>query len=299
MGISRAEALDSLRSDDLIGLGMEADSVRRRLHPEGVVSYAVMFRLACAGGSTDALRRTAERMFERGATGVSLGGVTGLGVSGVLDLVAGLRRLSPGVWIAGPAVDELRDLAASSGGDVDDLLGRLREAGWDSLSAEGPDPADRGAGVAEWLRMHEAAHRLGVRTVATLQFGAGESAESRIDFLHAVRDLQERTSGFAALVTESAGGGLSGPTAVECLKTLAVSRLMVDTIENVQLGSMASGLKVLEMGLRFGANDAGEVPLAASGGAGSSYEEDLRRVIRDAGFMPVERDPGYRMMFAG
>ncbi|MDP9039186.1 MAG: dehypoxanthine futalosine cyclase, partial [Acidobacteriota bacterium] len=152
-------------------------------------------------------------------------------------------------------------------------------------------------------------HQAGARTVAALRFGAGETAEDRVEFLEAVRVLQERTGGFAAFALARAGGGLArgglarggleGPTAVESLKMLAVSRLMLDPVANVEAGWTASGLKVLEMGLRFGANDAGQVVLWESPGERSSYEEDLRRVIRDAGLLPVERDGGYRMQFLG
>lgn len=292
MGISRVEALDSLRSDDLIGIGMEADAVRRRLHPEGVVSYSVVCRLGCAGGDVAALGAMAGTLLERGASGISLAGAAGLGLEGLVRLVAELRRLAPAAWIAGLSAGEILALGAG----VDETIARLRDAGWDAPGAEGPELAN-GVGLANWLAVQEAAHRAGVRTLATMRFGAGETADERVGFLEAVRGLQERTGGFAAFVSESAGGGLDGPTAVECLKTLAVSRLMLDSVENVQAGWMASGLKVLEMGLRFGANDAGEVVSGGSGGGVSSYEEDLRRVIRDAGFMPVERDPGYRMMF--
>ena len=103
-------------------------------------------------------------------------------------------------------------------------------------------------------------------------------------------------------------------TAVEQLKTLAVARVFLDNIENVQWSGAAQSLKLLQMGLRFGANDAGSVTpqgigakagngASAAGGenaaavANSVNEEDLRRIIRDAGFQPAQRDTPYRMMF--
>lgn len=294
MGISRAEALEGLRSDDLIRIGMEADSVRRRLHPEGVVSYAAVGRLACTGGDILSVYGAAEEILERGGSGLSLRHPAVLGAEGVERLIAELRRRHPSAWIAGLSAADVRQMVGAGRGRVSELISRLRDAGLSSLSAEGPDLA---AGVTEWLEVQEAAHGAGLRTVASMRFGAGDTVDDRVGFLETVRNLQERTNGFAALIIESAGGGLDGPTAVECLKTLAVSRLMVETIETVQVGAMASGLKVLEMGLRFGADDAGEVLVGGSEARVSSDEEDLRRVIRDAGFMPVERDAGYRMMF--
>jgi cyclic dehypoxanthinyl futalosine synthase len=111
-----------------------------------------------------------------------------------------------------------------------------------------------------------------------------------------VRRLQEETGGFTAFIPVSAeapnGRELDGVTAVERLKTLAISRMFLDNVENVQASWAGQGLKVLQMGLRFGANDVG-----SAGVAGGGSEEDLRRIIRDAGFRPVQRDTLYRTMF--
>jgi 2-iminoacetate synthase ThiH len=122
----------------------------------------------------------------------------------------------------------------------------------------------------------------------TTAFGGGETLEQRVDFLEAVRGLQEETGGFGAFAAVSAEAPnereLDGVTAVERLKTLAIARMFLDNIENVQASGTAQGLKVLQTGLRFGANDVGPVrPEAGS-------EEDVRRIIRDAGFRPAQRD---------
>ena len=206
MGISREQALDCLKSDDLIGLGMEADAVRRRLHPEGVATYVVECEAEC--------------------------------------------------------VPELTEPA----------------------------------GAAEWIAAHRAAHEQGMRTTVRMVFGAGETAELPVDLLEAVHALQEETGGFAAFVPVAApaanGRQLDSVTAVERLKMLAVARMFLDNIENVQADGVASGidgLKVLQTALRFGANDVGWV----DAGSGRS-EEDLRRIIRDAGLRPAERDAAYR-----
>lgn len=208
MGISREQALECLKSDDLIGLGMEADAVRRRLHPEGVATYVVDYEAEY---------------------GPALGG---------------------------------------------------------------------SAGTAKWVAEHRAAHALGKRTTARMVFGGGETLEQRVDLLDAVRALQEETGGFAAFVPVAAaaqnGRQLDSVTAVERLKMLAVARMFLDNIENIQADGVASGidgLKVLQTVLRFGANDLG----AVEAGLGRS-EEDLRRIIRDAGLRPAERDGAYRVM---
>jgi cyclic dehypoxanthinyl futalosine synthase len=113
--------------------------------------------------------------------------------------------------------------------------------------------------------------------------------------------LQEETGGFASFTPwsfaprSSTLNGFEEATAVEYLKTLAISRMYLNNVENVQSNLETQGLKVLQVGLRFGGNDAGSVLLAA--GANAATEEQVRQVIRDAGFKPVQRDTLYRTMF--
>jgi cyclic dehypoxanthinyl futalosine synthase len=131
--------------------------------------------------------------------------------------------------------------------------------------------------------------------------------EHRVHHLEAVRRLQEETGGFAAFTpfafqpkgTAATVEGWEEATGVEYLKTLAISRIYLENIENVQSNLETQGLKVLQMGLRFGGNDVGSVPESGpkNGGARPIAEEDLRRVIRDAGFRPVQRDTLYRMVY--
>jgi cyclic dehypoxanthinyl futalosine synthase len=153
----------------------------------------------------------------------------------------------------------------------------------------------------DWIALHRAAHELGMQTTATMIFGGGETFEHRMNHLEAVRLLQEETGGFASFTQWSfapQGSALNGfeeATAVEYLKTLAISRMYLNNIENVQSDLETQGLKVLQVGLRFGGNDVGSVLLAE--GANAATEEQLRQVIRDAGFKPVQRDALYRTMF--
>jgi len=134
-----------------------------------------------------------------------------------------------------------------------------------------------------------------------MTFGCGETMEHRVNHLEAVRSLQEETNGFASFTPWSFAPkaasvqGFEEATAVEYLKTLAISRMYLDNILNVQSNLETQGLKVLQVGLRFGGNDVGSVMLAK--GANAATEEQLRQVIRDAGFKPVQRDTVYRTMF--
>jgi cyclic dehypoxanthinyl futalosine synthase len=300
MGISREQALDCFRSDDLIGIGMEADAVRRRLHPEGVVSYVLDRAVDCTN-----VREAADgepgfelicgqvgETLEMGGTSVLLqGGVAAERKIGWFEgLFAGIKRRHPAIWLQGLSAPEVAAVAEGSGLTLRDAILRMRDAGLDSIAGDGADLAAPEA----WVGVHRAAHGVGMRTAVTMVFGAGETLEQRVDCLEAVRRLQDEMGGFAAFVPLSfqqpGGRALDDATAVESLKMLAISRMMLDNIENVQVNWAAQGLKVRQMGLRFGANDVGSW---RDGGS----EEDLRRIIRDAGFRPVQRDGPYRMIF--
>ena len=136
-----------------------------------------------------------------------------------------------------------------------------------------------------------------------MMFGVGETLEHRVNHLLRVYELQEETGGFTAFIpwtfqphnTALGGRGWDEATAVEYLKTLAISRMYLNNVENVQSDLATQGLKVLQVGLRFGGNDVGSVLLAE--GANAATEEQVRQVIRDAGFKPVQRDTSYRTMF--
>jgi cyclic dehypoxanthinyl futalosine synthase len=130
-------------------------------------------------------------------------------------------------------------------------------------------------------------------------FGVGETIAERVAHLEHLRNLQQETGGFTSFTPLAHPSGLaSEPTAVEYLKTLAVSRLYLDNIQNLQGSWATQGLKVLQMGLRFGGNDVGSVLLEERfGKPGGATEEELRRIIREAGFKPAQRDTLYRTFF--
>ena len=288
MGISREQALDCFKSDDLIGIGMEADALRRKLHPEGVVSYAMERTLSCHGRELDAVMAEIDAAQDMGATGIVLEfGATSFDAA--LHLIAEAKKRFPALSLRAFTAAEL----AAAG--VADAVARLQAAGLDSIGGAKPEVAD-----AAWLNVHRLAHKAGMRTTARIVFGAGETVAERLERFDTIRKLQAETGGFASIAPVSfhAEGGreLDETTAVEYLKTLAVARIYVDNIENVEADWTTQGLKALQMGLRFGANDVGAVQVETTKGA---TEEELRRVIRDAGFRPAQRELGYRAMLVG
>ncbi len=342
MRITQRQALDYFRSDDLIGLGMEADALRRKLHRENVVTYLLDRKIHitnfCDGdGRSRAFYRPLsaaisskylldfETIHRQVAETIEIGG-TGMLVQGVLhpdlkiewleQLLRGIKQIFPQIWLDCFSAPEIVAIATVSELTVRDVVARLRDAGLDSLPGDGADILADARGfrmrpqcsMEDWMNVHRTAHELGIKSTAAMMFGVGETMEERIAFLEQIRRLQEATGGFTAFFPWSCRPGQANleawyeATAVEYLKVLAISRLYLENIENVQSSWAAQGLKVLQLALRFGGNDAGSVLLEESAikpaaASRSTDEEQLRRVIRDAGFNPAQRDTGYTTCF--
>jgi cyclic dehypoxanthinyl futalosine synthase len=299
---------------------MEAAALRRALHPEPVVSYVIEQTLACTdepGTRTPAM----QQLLALGGTDVHLTGDAGSlrDLAFYTGLLESLRHRFPSVGLNGLSATLVLTLARQAGVPVDEALVRLRAAGLQSLGADDAlllddtvratlDPV--ACPSADWLRVHRAAHRMGLPSQAALVFGAGESDAQRARHLQLLAALQEETGGFVAFTPTAYSPknpppthrALDEATAVDYLKTQAIARLMLDGIAHVQASSQS--LKVLQMALRFGADDAGPVQLdeqtlRQAGTSNRATEEELRRIIRDAGFMPVQRDSLFRTMFLG
>src|SRR5260370_3779212 len=143
-----------------------------------------------------------------------------------------------------------------------------------------------------------------MRTTATMMFGVGETYEHRINHFQRIFDLQEETGGCTACIpwsfqpknTALGGRHWDEAAAVEYLKVLAISRLYLSNFLNVQSSWVTQGLKVCQLGLRFGGNDVGSVMLEenvvrSAGVTNCTTEEELRHIIRDAGLLPPPPDP--------
>ncbi len=341
--MTHGEAVDLLRSPDLIGIGMAADAVRRRLHPQGVVSYIIdrninytnfctEYCTFCAFyrpmGHAEGYILPIETILEKIRETVDLGG-TGVLMQGGLhpdlkiewyeDMLRAIKRRFPRVHLHCFSSPEIVNIAEVSALSLSDTIARLRDAGLDSIPGGGAEILDDEVrkrisrlkcSTQEWVDVHLAAHRLGMRTTATMMFGCGETLEQRANHLEIVRRMQEETGGFTAFIPwtfQRANTSLGRfvkeeATAVEYLKTLAVSRLYLENIENVQSSWVTQGLKTCQVGLRFGGNDVGSIMIeenvvSAAGAHHHASEEELRRMIRDAGFVPKQRDTLYRTYF--
>jgi cyclic dehypoxanthinyl futalosine synthase len=340
--MTRAEAIDMFQSDDLIGIGMAADAVRRKLHPEGIVSYIIDRNINytnvcteycsfCAFyrpvGHKEGYLHTKESIFAKIQETLDLGG-TGILMQGGLhpdlkiewyeDLLRSIKQRFD-IWCHCFSAPEITNIAEVSGISLRDTIARLRDAGLDSVPGGGAEILDDQVrhrisrlkcGVQEWIDVHRTCHELGLNTTATMMFGTGETIEQRMNHFDIVRQIQEDTGGFTAFIpwafqreyTSLGRFVKEEATAVEYLKMLALSRLYFENIPNIQSSWVTPGLKTCQVGLRFGGNDVGSVMIeenvvSAAGTHHSATEEELRRMIRNAGFIPKQRDSLYRTYF--
>lgn len=341
--MTQKEAAELFRSDDLIGIGMAADAMRRKWHPEGVVSYIIDRNINYTNFCTEYCSFCAfyrpmghkegyvldtgticakiQETIDLGGTGVLMqGGLNpDLKIEWYEDLLRAIKRRFPRIWLHCFSAPEIWCIAETSGLSIRDTIARLRDAGLDSIPGGGAEIlhdevrhriSRLKCSAQEWVDVHLAAHRLGMNTTATMMFGCGETIEQRVHHLEIVRRIQEETGGFTAFIPwsfqrENTSLGRfvkEEATGVEYLKTLAISRLYLENVPNIQSSWVTQGLKVCQVGLRFGGNDVGSIMIeenvvSAAGARNRASEEELRRIIRDAGFVPKQRDTLYRTYF--
>lgn len=333
------DALFLLRETELTTLGRLADEVRRRRHPEGRVTFVVdrnvNYTNVCRTGcrfcafyrrpeAADAYLLSHQQIIDKVAELDACGG-TQLLLQGGLhpelriawfeDLFRDLRRRFPRVQIHSLSPAEIVHLAAQSGLSVEDCLRRLQAAGLQSLPGGGAEIlVDRvrrrispeKIGWRRWAQVMETAHRLGLPGTATMMFGAGETDRERVAHLLRVRALQQRTGGFTAFIpwTYQPGNtdlGGEEATGVDYLRVLAVSRLVLHNVPNIQASWVTQGGKLAQVALFFGANDLGgtmleENVVAAAGARFRLGREDLLALISEAGFIPARRTTGYEIL---
>ena len=335
--LSEAEALDLLENADLLELGARADAVRRRLHPEGEVTFVVDRNInytdVCVSGcrfcafyktpasgagyllSEAEIYRKIEETLALGGTAVMMqGGLhPDLTIEWFERLFRGIKQRYP-IHLHSLSPPEVAHIAKRSGISVAETLRRLRAAGLDSLPGGGAEVlvdrvraaiSPRKISAEEWLAVMREAHRQGMRGTATMMFGSIDTPAERVEHLRRVRELQDETGGFTAFIpwtfqarNTALQEGHRPATGVDYLRLLAVSRLYLDNVPNVQASWVTQGLRVGQVALAFGANDMGstmieENVVRATGVAHRADVGQMVSLIRAAGFKPVQRDSLY------
>src|SRR5712671_2995475 len=255
MGLTQQEALDLFRSDDLIGIGMAAMEVRRKKTDPRVATYQIdrninytnfcteycsfcaFYRpLGSKEGyllSFETIYQKIEEMLELGGTGILLqGGLhPDLRIEYYENLLRSLKRRFPQVHLHCFSAPEIGCIAEVSDLSAHETISRLK------CTSD------------EWEDMHRVAHSLGMRTTATMMFGCGEEYRHRVNHLERLRRIQEDTGGFTAFIPwmfapENTPLGKKVPeaTAVDYLKTLAISRMYLDNIDHIQSSWLTPGI---------------------------------------------------------
>ncbi|MDP2312918.1 MAG: aminofutalosine synthase MqnE [Pseudomonadota bacterium] len=234
------------------------------------------------------------------------------------DLLRGIKAERPDIHIKGFTAVEIHYFAEKYGKSYEQVLTELVEAGLGSLPGGGAEifhPRARkklchdkvdGDG---WLEVHRVAHRLGLRSNCTMLFGSIETIEERVDHLVRLRALQDETGGFQTFIPlrfhneNNRLRRLPEPTGYDSLRTMAVSRLMLDNIDHIKAYWIMLGIKLAQVSLAFGVDDLDgtvrEERIYHMAGAKTPQEltrTELVQLIRDAGRVPVERDTLYRIV---
>ncbi len=337
--LDRSEALWLLTQADLLSLGKLADGVRRRMHPERQVSFVVDRNVNYTNVCTtkckfcafyrdethpDAYVLSYTQIFTKVRELVEHGGTQLLMQGGLHpdlksdwfeDLFRQLRRRFPEVQIHSLSPAEVVHIAKLSGISMVECLARLHSAGLQSLPGGGAEIlvdavrqeiSPNKIGWQEWAEVMREAHHNGMTTTATMMFGVSEQPEDIVEHLFRVRELQAEQGGFTAFIpwsyqpgnTELGGEQASG---VEYLRVLALSRVVLDNVANIQASWVTQGARMAQIALYFGANDLGgtmleENVVAAAGVDFRMNQDEIIALAKDTGFVPARRTTGYKIL---
>ncbi len=338
--LSFEEGIRLYRTQDLLGLGHVADKYATKLHQGRVyfvvnrhinpTNYCVNRCKFCAfskskgekGGYEYTLREIEEkarRAVEDGAREFHV--VSGLhpdwDFGHYVEIVKKLKDKFPHVHVKAYTAVEIEHFSKISGLSIEEVLNKLKEAGLDSMPGGGAEILNdrvrsqlcpEKTSWKRWLEIHKTAHRLGIKSNCTMLFGHVESIEDRIDHLLKLRELQEETGGFQAFIPlpfhpQNTNVNVNFTTGVDMLKTIAVSRLILNNVPHIKAYWVMLGEGIAQVALNFGATDMEgtvyEEKITHAAGASSPQglsKKRLIKLIKDAGKIPVERDALYNVV---
>ena len=333
------DALTLFKSPNLLPLGHAADAIRQQKHPEGYITYIVDRNINytnwcyvdcdfCAfyrhRKDPDAYVMERDELGQKIQETLELGGELILMQGGLhpklkLEWYEDLLRWIKAnykIHIHGFSPPELDWFAKINRMSLREMLIRLRDAGLDSIPGGGAEIlTDHARNIIspkkctadEWLEVMRQGHKVGLKSSATMMYGHVESYAERVEHLMRLRELQDETGGFTAFIcwsfqpsnTELAHIPPAG--SFEYLKTLAISRLVLDNIDNFQSSWVTQGPKIGQLSLKFGANDMGGTMIEENvvSKAGTVYcmpIEEIERTISELGFVPKRRNFFYDIL---
>ena len=338
--ITEEEALTLFKEAQLIELGYLANEIRKRKAPEKIVTFLIDRNINYTNICTskckfcafwkdkdspeayviddETLYKKIEEAVNLGATSILIqGGLNPeLDIEWICTMFKKIKTWFPQIHIHGLSAPEIVYYANNSGLSLEEALERLKEAGLGSIPGGGAEilsPRVRSkvspnkCTVEEWLKVMETAHKLGIKSSATMMFGHIEEPEDIIEHLSRIRELQDRTKGFTAFIPwafqpkNTSLSHIEKATSALYLRVLALSRIFLDNFNNLQASWVTQGGNVAQVSLFFGANDFGSLMIEENvvKAAGVTYRlklEEILRLIKDAGFTPAQRTTLYKII---
>ncbi len=337
--ITYKEGLYLLCDADLLEIGYLADLIKKKMHPEGIVTYVIdrniNYTNVCSCGckfcafyrpkdhpesyliEPDHLLQKIEETIAVGGTQILLqGGMhPDLRLDYYVAMLKSIKKAFPQIHVHGFSPPEIYYIANMENIPVSKVIGLLVEAGLDTIPGGGAEILDdevrkkispNKCSASAWLDVMKRAHKQGIRTSATMMFGHIESPAQLVGHLDKIRKLQDETGGFTAFICwtfQPANTRLAvePATGADYLRVLALSRIYLDNIENIQASWVTQGGKIAQIALAFGANDFGstmieENVVAATGIKFRLPESEIKHLITNAGFVPKQRDCFYNIL---
>jgi cyclic dehypoxanthinyl futalosine synthase len=315
--IDQATALELLERADLAVLGYLADQVRRRFHPDNVVTFVidrnVNYTNVCVAGckfcafqrkpsspegyvldTEEILKKVQELVDWGGTTLLMQGGLNpNLPLKFYTDLLREIKKHFPMVQIHSFSAPEIVYLAKIEGLTIEEVIKALKDAGLDSIPGGGAEILSQEVRsflspgkctVEQWEEVHRTAHKLGLTSTATMMFGHIEKPEHIVEHLERIRRIQDETGGFTAFIPWTFKKGntmldhIEEASSVYYLKVLALSRIYLDNFKNIQSSHVTQTMQVGIVGLHFGANDLGSVMMEENVISSTNYKVSIPKV---------------------
>jgi len=334
------DVLDFYTNASLLELGAEADRIRREKHPEGVVTYIVdrniNYTNVCVADcgfcafyrrpkhgegwtlSYEQIGAKIDEAKEMGAIQILMQGGHNpyIPFDWYLDLLRYIKTYHP-IHVHGFSPSEVDFFAKTFRMDARDVIRELMKAGLDSIPGGGGEilvqrvrdqVAKKKAGADRWLEIMELAHGEGMKTSVTMMYGIGETLAERIEHLERVQALQQKTHGFTAFIcwplqpeNTPTMSHMQKTDAIDYLRTVAIARIVLDAVPNLQASWVTMGLKVGQTALRFGCNDFGSLMIeenvvSAANTTHRTTTEEIERLVQDAGFKVARRRQDYTIL---
>jgi len=342
--LTKEQAIDLIKSEDLKELGEMALAKKRQLHPNGVATFVVDRNINytnicwvdcdfCAFYrhekdsdayilSFDEIDKKIDELIKIGGTQILFqGGVhPKLEIDWYEDLVEHIHNKYPQITIHGFSAIEIDYIAKRSNISIKEVLKRLKVKGLSSIPGAGAEIlsdrvrdliASKKIDKDTWIKVHKEAHKLGIKSTATMMYGTVETDEEIVEHFDEIRQLQDETRGFRAFIMWSFQGkntqliknfpNIKKQSSNRYLRLLAVARLFLDNVPNIQSSWVTQGSYIGQMALLWGANDLGstmmeENVVSAAGVSNSMNQEQMIELIKDIGEKPARRDTAYKIL---